>query len=121
VFKATVHEPDGSYPLEVVLGDETGQVVAVEAALEAVPIEISLLPLVEQDPADPNAVLLSWATGACDDVAIALRKSDTGYEINVDAHERIGLGCTAQLLLRSLRIRFAAPISADAITASGGR
>ena len=122
VFKATVHEPDGSYPLEIVLGDETGQVIAIEAAPEAVSaIEFSLLPLVEEDPADPNAVLLSWATGACDDVAIALRKSDTGYEINVDAHERIGLGCTAQLLRRSLRMRFAEPISADEIIASGGR
>jgi hypothetical protein len=119
LFKATVRQPDGSYPLEVVLGDATGRVIAVEPGLGHG--NGSGLPLVEPDPDDPNAVIISWATGACDDVAMSFQPSNTGYRLDVDAHERIGLGCTAQLLIRGLRIQFSEPISADSIIASGGR
>ena len=123
VFKATVRQPDGSYPLEVVLGDQTGQVKTVEAAPDVgIDVDVRLaLPQVLEDPADPNAILLSWATGACDDVAISFQRSDPGYRIDIDAHDRIGLGCTAQLLFRNLRIGFAEPIPIDQIRASGGR
>ena len=119
VFKATVRQPDGSYALEVGLQDYTGLVTAVEATDGEG--GDGALPLVAQDPADPNAVSVIWATGACDDVSMAFQKADVGYRLDVDAHERIGLGCTAQLLIRGLRIRFSKPIAADSIAASGGR
>jgi len=119
MFKATVRQPDGSYPLEVVLDDYTGKVTGIEAASEEAAGGDSAM--VQSDPADVNAVTLTWATGACDDVSIAFRRSDEGYRLDVDADERIGLGCTAQLLIRRLRVRFSEPISANEITASGGR
>jgi len=119
VFKATVRQPDGSYPLEVVLGDHTGKVIGVESALGE-PAGGDL-PQTQQDPDDPNAVIITWATGACDDVHMLFQAADTGYRLDVDAHERIGLGCTAQLLFRAMQIRFSEPISPDSIIASGGR
>ena len=119
LYRATVREPDGSYPLDVVLVDHTGRVTAVEAV--SADGDNESLPQVQQDSADPNAVIVRWATGACDDVSMSFRQSDAGYRLDVDAHERIGLGCTAQLLFRDLRIRFSAPVSADSIVALGGR
>jgi hypothetical protein len=119
LFKATVTQPDGSYPLEVVLGDHTGKVIAVGSALGDG--AGGVLPRTQQDPNNPNAVIVTWATGACDDVHMLFQATDTRYRLDVIAHERIGLGCTAQLLFRALRIRFSEPISPDSITARGGR
>lgn len=121
LFRATVLQPDDSYPIPVVLGDQTGLVIAIESA----PGDSAIgdLPLVKPDPDDPNAVIVSWGTGACDDdVAVSFERSGARYRLAMEVHDGFSLGgCTAQLLIRGLRIEFSTAIPADSIAASVGR
>jgi hypothetical protein len=117
-FRATVVQPDGSYAMPVVLGDQTGLVTAIEAAPGDGGSE---RPSVQPDPDDPNAVIVSWGTGACDDdTAVALRRSGAGFRMDIVVHEGLNLGCTAQLLFRGLRVRFSESVPDDAIDVFGG-
>lgn len=79
--------PDGSYPMPVTLGDTTGLVVSIEAViLEDWPGDG---PMVTGDPADPNALILSWLGGACEDETVV------GFWPIEDA-----LGCTWRRVVR---------------------
>jgi hypothetical protein len=120
VFKTTAIQPDGSYPMPVALGDLTGLVVAIESAMGE-PAGAFDEPSVRQDPNDAKAVILTFFTGACDDdAAVSFRRSDTGFVLRVDVREGFSLGgCTAQLLIRGLRIRLSEPVTVDSIAALG--
>lgn len=120
-FGATLIQPDGSYPITVVLGDQIGLVTAIDSA--SGDWNGGDLPLVEPDPDDANAVILSWGTGACDDdTAVSFQRSGAGYRLDVEVHDGFNLGgCTAQLLIRRLVIRFAEAVPANSIVAFGGR
>lgn len=119
LFRATALQPDGAYPMPVTLGDETGFVVAIESA----PGDYGDgdLPHVQSDPEDPNAVIVSWGTGACDDdTAASFKGAAAGYRLDLDVNEGFPVACSAQLLIRGLRIRFSTPIPADTIGVFGG-
>jgi hypothetical protein len=62
-FRTTSVMDDGTYPMPVVLGDQTGLVAGIEPALAVGFVDV---PSVQPDPDDPN-VVVSWGTGACDD------------------------------------------------------
>ena len=111
-------QPDGSYAMPVVLGDQTGLVTAIESA----PGEGGGdLPSVQPDPDDPNAVNVTWGTGACDDdTGIALQRSGARFRMDIVVNAGFSLGCTAQLLFRGLRVRFSEAVPADAIDVFGG-
>ena len=121
VFKANVTQPDGSYSMPVALGDQTGLVTAIEST--SGDWSNGSLPAVQQDPAEPHAVLVSWGTGACDDATgLSFDASDAGYSLVIHIDEGFNLGgCTAQLLIRGLRVRFSKAIPTDSITVLGGR
>jgi hypothetical protein len=119
LFNTTVHQPDGSYPMPVVLGDQTGLVIGIEPTVGDFPR--GDLPNVQPAQDDPNAVIVSWGTGACDDdSAVSFQRSEAGYRLTVVVHGGFSMGCTAQLLIRTLQIRFSEAIPASSILAIGG-
>jgi hypothetical protein len=122
IFKTTAVQPDGYYPMPVTLGDQTGLVTAIESAMGDARGGFDE-PNVRRDPDDAKAVILTFFTGACDDdTAVSLRRSGGGFDLRVEVHDGFSLGgCTAQLLIRGLRIRFSEPVAAGSIIALGGR
>ena len=118
LFRATVAGPEGEYPMPVVLGDQTGLVVSVEPAQGVNPDQH--LPNIQPDPTDPNALILSWGTGACDDESVVLvKRSGTGLRLDVEVRNGFSLGCMGLLVFRGLRIKLSTPIP-DSIEAFGG-
>ena len=104
--------------MPVVLGDQTGLVVSVEPALGVNPDQH--LPNIQPDPTDPNALILSWGTGACDDESVvSVKRSGTGLRLDVEVRSGFNLGCMGLLVFRGLRIRLSTPIP-DSIEAFGG-
>jgi hypothetical protein len=105
----------------MVLSDETGLVTGVESA----PID----PLVEYaeaaaraDPTDPNAFMISWLGGACDnDAALTFKRHEEGYVMNVTVHGNVGFpgGCTMNGIPRDVRIVTSSAIPVDSIVAGG--
>jgi hypothetical protein len=119
-FHATLSAPDGAYPLPVTLGDTTGLVVGVRAS-QFSPADFRDAGVLA-DPAEPRAFIVTWLGGACDsDAVLAFRTTTSGYDIELGIHEKLGLGCTAQGILRGLRVETSAPISLSTITISGAR
>lgn len=117
-FHTTLSTPDGSNPLPVALGDETDLVIGIEPAEPAT--SASLEPLVQADPTDPSAVIVSWVGGMCDnDASLSLRPSGAGYALHLEVHQKLGLGCPAAGVLRGLRINTSRPIPLGSITTSG--
>ena len=117
-FRATTVQPDGSYPMPVVLGDQTGLVVAIKSA----PGDGSArLPSVQPDLGDPKAIIVTWGTGACDDdTGIGLQRSGDRFQMRIAVNSGIDLGCTSQLLARGLWVQFSEAVDADAFDVSGG-
>jgi hypothetical protein len=122
IFKATVvQQPDDSYPMAVTLGDQTGLVTAIESADGDTTGSFAELD-VRPDPDDAKAVILTFFTGACDDeTVVSLQRSDVVFHLRVEVRAGFSLGCTAQLLIRGLRIQFSEPVAAGSIVALGGR
>ena len=119
LFRTTLSTPDGAYPLPVALGDQTGLIVEIEPAEPDSAARIE--PLVQPDPTDPNAFVVTWLGGACDnDATIAFQRSGSGYALHLEVHDKIGLGCSDLGILRGLRITTSTPVPLNSITASGG-
>jgi hypothetical protein len=117
-FETTVAQPDGSYPMPIVMGDQTGLVTAIEPATGDSSMAFNELPRVKLDPDDASAVLVTWITGACtDDTAVSLQRFGDGFRLRLDVHEGFG-ACMGMALFRGLRIRFSEPVPADSITAT---
>jgi len=111
--------PAGDLPLLVVLGDETGMVLGIEPGAAEV---FDLGPSVQADAADPNAFLVAWLGGMCDnDAALSFRPHEAGYSLALTVHEKLGLGCPAAGVYRSVRVRTSKPISPDSIETFGSR
>jgi len=119
VFKANV--TDGSHSMPVVLGDQTGLVTAIESTTGD--WSNGGLPAVRGDLDDPHAVIVSWGTGACDKASsLSFHDSDAGFRLDIQIDEGFNLtGCTADLLIRGLRVRFSKAIPLTSITVIGGR
>jgi hypothetical protein len=123
VFQTTLlhtspDNPSGDYPLPVSLGDRSDLVVGIEQT-DGDPSD-GIVPVVQSDPANPNALILSWLGGMCDnDATVSFQRAGSGYELNLAVHEKIGLGCPAAGILRGLRIITSAPVPPGSIVVSG--
>lgn len=119
LFETTVTNPNGEYPLPVTLGDQTGLVVAIGAAQfdSADFRDAGVL----ADPTRPNAFILTWLGGMCDnDTAVGFRQTDPGYDLHLAVHGKFG-SCPAAGILRGLRIETSEPIALASITISGSK
>lgn len=118
-FSAVLQFSAEAVPLPVVLSDETGQVTRIESApMDPASPYAGLT--VRADPGDPNAFLVSWLGGTCDnDAALTFKRSADGYVLNVANHGKLGLGCTAAGVARDVRIVTATPIPVASIVAAG--
>ncbi|HEX7948914.1 MAG TPA: hypothetical protein VF494_01090 [Candidatus Limnocylindrales bacterium] len=120
LFHATLADPEGGYPLPITLGDTTGLVVGVGAA-RFDPADFRDAGVLA-DPANPKAFIVTWLGGACDnDATLAFRTTDSGYDIELGVHEKLGLGCIALGILRGLRVETSAPVSVSTVTISGAK
>ena len=120
VFKIVTASPDGSNRMPVALGDETGLVTAIEGAKGSSGVGFEQV-LVEADPADAKAVIVSWTSGACDDdTSIGFKRSGTDFTLRLRVNNGFETGCTANLVFHAIRIRFSEPVPADSIEAIQG-
>lgn len=117
LFRATLTSPGGSYPLPITLGDTTGLVVSIE------PLMLQDWPgdglTVTADPGDPNALVLSWLGGACEDETVILFwPVEDRYGMSVAPRDGPGLlgGCPAIGLFRAIRITLSKPVAPESIS-----
>jgi hypothetical protein len=117
-FETTLSTATGEFPLPVELGDGTDLVIGIEPAD---PDEwTGILPTVEVDPTDRLSLIFRWLGGMCDNNAvIAFQALESGYSLHLGVARKLGLGCPAAGVLRSVRIRTSIPIDADSIRISG--
>ncbi|TAK02362.1 MAG: hypothetical protein EPO36_02495 [Chloroflexota bacterium] len=110
--------PNAGYdPLPLVLYDETGLVIGIEPA-EPNP-DAGLNAVVEADPGDPDAFIVSWFGGLCDEVAeLFLRPSESTLFLHLEVPQ--GTNCPAMAVRRALRIRTSSPIPEESIVVTGG-
>ena len=114
LYRLTLTTAEGAYPLPLVLGDQTGLVTGIEPA-EFDARDFPHL-LIEADRKDPNAFIITWGTGACDDDAtVAFYPSRSGYGLDLAVNGGITVGCTAQVIYRAVRITTSAPIDVHSI------
>jgi hypothetical protein len=105
----------------VVLSDETGQVTGIESAPMDPGVAYSEL-AARADPTDPNAFIISWLGGACDnDASLTFERTEGGYGLNVAVHGKVDFpgGCTMNGIYRDVRIVTSSPIAVDSIVAAG--
>jgi hypothetical protein len=118
-FSAVLQASGGTPPLPVVLSDGTGLVTGIESAPMDPSSAYSEL-AARADPTDPNAFIISWLGGACDnDASLTFKRAEGGYVLNVAVHGKLGLGCTAAGVARDVRIVTSSPIRVDSIVAAG--
>jgi hypothetical protein len=117
LFRTTL--PTSAYqPLPLVLRDQTGLVIGIEAAALDKPTFGD--PLVLADPSDPDAFTVSWIGGLCEsDAALSLWRSASQYFLQI-AVTRGGTGCPMAGVVRGLRIKTSSPIPVDSIRVFGG-
>jgi hypothetical protein len=105
----------------VVLSDETRLVTGIEpGTMEPGADDAELA--ARTDPIDPNAFIVSWLGGACDnDAALTFKQAEGGYLLNVAVHGKFGFpgGCPALGVPRDLRIITSTPIPVDSIVVAG--
>jgi len=78
-------------------------------------------PAVRADEDDPDALILTWLSGACDqDTAVRFQVLNGAYVLNLAIHEAFSTGCRALAVPRGLRIATSRPIPVDSITVAGG-
>ncbi len=119
LIHTSTDNPAGDYPLPIVLGDETGLVVAIESAgeIDSAP---GLDLTVQADPSDPKAIVAIWLGGLCDnDATLSFRQSGSGYTLHLEVHGKLGFGCTAAGIGRAVRIKTSEPLPIGQITAGG--
>ena len=118
LFHTTLTSSDGSYPLPVTLGDQTNLVVDIEPGpTEPFP---AVEPFVRSDPANPNALILTWLGGACEDESVVVFHPGGGrYDLAVSSRGGLFGGCPAIGLLRAIRIRTSEPVAIDLIDVIG--
>lgn len=118
-FSAVLQDSAEAPPLPVVLSDETGLVTGIESA-PMDPRGDYGEPTVRADPTDPNAFIISWLGGACDnDASLTFKRAEGVNVLNVAVHGKFGFGCTAAGVYRDLRIVTSTPIPVDSIVAAG--
>ena len=118
-FSAVLQFSAEAPSLPVVLSDETGQVTGIASA-PMDPGAANQELAARADPTDPNAFIVSWLGGACDnEAALTFKRHDGGYVLNVAVHPKLGLGCNASGVPRDVRIATSSPIRVDSIVVAG--
>lgn len=118
-FRASL-PTDERDPLPVTLTDETGLVTGIAPAAVD-PAWNDFVPAVHADPNDPNAAVLSWLGGVCDqDTIVWFGVLHGGYVVSVAVHEKFGTGCASAAVPRAIRIATSRPIPVDSVTVAGG-
>jgi hypothetical protein len=120
-FSAVLQLSEESQPLPVVLSDETGLVTAIESPPMDPGATYAEL-AAQADPTNPNAFIVRWLGGACDnDAALRFYRAEGVYVLNVALHGKVGFpgGCTALGIPRDVRIVTSSPIPVDSIVAAG--
>jgi hypothetical protein len=114
LFHTTLTTPDGVYSLPVTLGDQTDLVVGFEPGpTEPFP---ELQPAVRSDPADPNAMIVTWVGGACEDESVVVFHPGGGrYDLAVSPRGGLFASCPAIGIFRAVRIRTSEPVPIDLI------
>jgi hypothetical protein len=130
VFVAACGSPEGQLfrtalptsdyaPLPVLLRDTTGLVTGIEPA--TYDERAFLEPLVEADPADPGAFIVSWLGGLDEgEAAFTFSRSDSTYALQLAVRPKGGTGFPALGVGRGLRVKTSSPIAPDSILLSGG-
>ena len=119
LFRATLADQDGSYSMPVTLGDTTGLAVSIEATIDAEWRGDD--PMVTADPRNPNALILSWVGGACEqETVVGFWPVEDRYGMYVAPRGGPGLfgGCPAIGLLRAVRITLSKNVAPELITFS---
>jgi hypothetical protein len=115
----SLDNPAGDYLLPVVLGDQTNLVTAIESA-EAAATDPGPDLSVKVDPSDPSAIIAVWLGGLCDsDATLVFQRSDSGYTLHLEAHQKLGFGCPAAGIGRAVRIKMSGPFPVGDILPSG--
>jgi hypothetical protein len=117
-FSTTLRYPDGSYPLPVVVVDQTGLVVSVDrvAAGAGTGDTVPVVTLAS----DKSGIAVSWLGGACTDGAtISFGRTPTGFSIHLRGSHPMFGSCPAIGLFRSVFIRLSEPIDPSTIVVSG--
>ena len=121
-FSTVLHFADGAASLPAVLKDDTGLVTAIESGPMDPRFDYSE-PAARADSSDPNAFIISWLGGACDNDALLWFTPGQGvYALSVEVHGKFGFpgGCTANGIPRDVRIVTSSPIPVASIVAAGG-
>jgi hypothetical protein len=121
-FRTVLKFSDDAAALPAVLKDETGLVIGIESGPMDTAFDYSE-PVARADPTDPNAFIISWLGGACDNDALLWFTPGQGvYALSVEVHGKFGFpgGCTANGIPRDVRIVTSSPIPIASIVAAGG-
>jgi len=121
-FRTVLQFSAEAAPLPVVLNDETSLVTRIESG-PVDPQFDTLAPAARTDPADPNAFIVSWLGGACDNDAVLWFTRGQGvYSLSVQVNGKFAFpgGCTAVGIPRDVRIVTSSPMPIDSIVAAGG-
>jgi hypothetical protein len=121
-FTTVLKFSDEAVPLPAVFKDETGLVTAIGSGPMDPTVNYSD-PVVRADSTDPNAFIVSWLGGACDNDALLWFTRGQGvYALSVEVHGKVGFpgGCTASGVPRDVRIVTSSPVPIASIVASGG-
>lgn len=119
LFRTTISNPTGEFPLPVALGDTSGLVVDIGPA-QFDPGDFRDAGVLA-DPTGPKAFILTWLGGMCDsDAALAFSPNDSGYDIRLAVQASLG-ACPGAGIMRGLRIETSEPIPLGAITISGSK
>ena len=120
-FSAVLQLSEEAHPLPVVLSDETGLVTGMASVPMDPHADYTEL-AAQADPTDPNAFIVRWLGGACDnDASLRFYRAEGVYVLNVALHGKVGFpgGCTALGIPRDIRIVTSSPIPVDSIVAAG--
>ena len=118
VYRLTLVDPEGNFPLPIALGDQTGLVTSIEA--DEWDETWDGMPSIKADPDDPRTLLVRWLGGACDnDATLVFYQAAAGPALDLTTHGKLGLGCTAQGIHRGIRVTMTEPVAPDSITFTG--
>jgi hypothetical protein len=120
-FIAVLQFSEETAPLPMVLSDETGLVTGIALA-PMDPLANYAEAVARADPTDPNAFIVSWLGGACDnDASLTFKRHEGGYFLHVTVHGNVGFpgGCTMNAIPRDVRIVTSSPIPVDSILTGG--
>jgi hypothetical protein len=118
VYRLTLVDIEGNFPVPIVMGDQTDLVVAIEA--DDWDETWDGTASIKADPKDARTLIVHWLGGACDnDATLIFYEGALGLALDLTTHGKIGLGCTAQGIQRGIRITLTEPVAPESISFTG--